>query len=202
MTLFALATGLRKSNVAELEWNRVDMARRCCFIPGYLSKSGQPIPVPLNEDAMDVLKRWQELHVSCATQWAETVRRHVFVYRRRVPIKQITTAMWRRECKAVGLEGVTFHSMRHAWASWQTQAGTPMRIPQELGGWASLQMPQRYSHLDPGILADFADRTLLRGDPREESVKEDDKAGDADPQVLDFSGKGGTRTRRRHEPDQ
>jgi integrase len=53
--------------------------------------------------------------------------------------------MWRRECKAVGLEGVTFHTMRHAWASWQVQAKTPLRILQELGGWATLEMPLRYA---------------------------------------------------------
>jgi integrase len=55
--------------------------------------------------------------------------------------------MWRRECKAAGLEGVTFHSMRHAWASWQIQAKTPLRILQELGGWATIDMPLRYARL-------------------------------------------------------
>ncbi len=40
------------------------------------------------------------------------------------------------ESRAVGLEGVTFHSMQHAWASGQGQAKTPLRILQELGGWA------------------------------------------------------------------
>jgi integrase len=55
MAIFSLATGLRKSNVAGLEWERIDLARRCCFVPGYLSKSGEPIPVPLNDDAITVL---------------------------------------------------------------------------------------------------------------------------------------------------
>lgn len=44
MVIFALATGLRKSNVAELEWSRIDLERRCCYIPGRESKSGEPIP--------------------------------------------------------------------------------------------------------------------------------------------------------------
>ena len=46
MAMLALATGLRKSNVAGLEWNRIDLERRCCYIPGYQSKGGEPIPVP------------------------------------------------------------------------------------------------------------------------------------------------------------
>jgi integrase len=149
MMLMALATGLRRSNVTGLEWSRIDLERACCYVPGYLTKSGEPIPVPLNADALAVLERWKGKH----EQW-------VFVYRGR-RITQITTKMWRRECKAVGLPGVTFHTMRHTWASWQTQAGTPPRILQELGGWASLEMPQLYSHLNPGHLAQYAARTLL-----------------------------------------
>jgi integrase len=174
MTIFSLATGLRKSNVAGLEWERIDLARRCCFVPGYLTKSGEPIPVPLNEDAMEVLTRWQRIHDDNRGRWSAAVRRYVFVYRRRAPIRQPTTRMWRRECKAVGLEGVTFHTMRHTWASWQVQAKTPLRILQELGGWATLEMPLRYAHLDPGHLPEYADRTLLGAEFRAETGTPDD----------------------------
>src|SRR5579872_989452 len=88
----------------------------------------------------------------------------------RAPIRKLITRMWRRERKAAGLDGVTFHSMRHAWASWQIQAKTRLRIRQELGGRATIGMPKRYAHLDPGHLADYADRTLLSADPRRKSV--------------------------------
>ncbi len=136
------------------------------------TKSGEPIPVPLNDDAIGVLERWRAKHDEAGDLWSPEVHRHVCVYRRRAPIQKVTTAMWQRECKAVGqLEKVTFHSMRHAWASWQTQAGTPLRMLQELGGWANLQMPQRYSRLDTGHLAEYANRTLLGPDSRKESVK-------------------------------
>ena len=179
LMLMALATGLRRSNVTGMEWSRIDLQRAVAYVPGYLTKSGEPIPVPLNADALAVLERWKGKH----EQW-------VFVYRGR-RITQVTTRMWRRECKAVGLTGVTFHTMRHTWASWQTQAGTPPRILQELGGWASLQMPQLYSHLDPGHLAQYADRTLLPGVT--ESVTPADPATEA-PVSPCFGGKGGTRT--------
>ena len=194
MMIVALATGLRKSNIAGLEWDRVDLARRCCYVPGYLTKSGEPIPVPLNDDAIAVLERWKAIHAERADDWSAEVRRYVFVYRCHAPIKKLTTAMWRRECAAAGLAGVTFHSMRHSWASWQTQAGTPLRMLQELGGWADLQMPQRYSHLDPGHLAQYADRSLLGADTRQESVPVDVSAGTGDSQVIESGGKGGTRT--------
>jgi integrase len=170
----SLATGLRKSNVAGLEWERIDLARRCCFVPGYLTKRGDPIPVLLNDDAIEVLTRWQEIHEDNQGKWSAAMRRYVFVYRRRAPIQQLTTRMWRRECKAVGLEGVTFHTMRHAWAA--------------------LEMPLRYAYLDPGHLAEYADHTLIGGDFRAETGKPYDVDLDSTTQPIDLNGKGGTRT--------
>ena len=93
--------------------------------------------------------------------------------------------MWRREYKAVGLAGVTFHTMRHAWASWQVQVKTPLRILQELGGWAPpWRGPLRYAHLNPGHLAEHADRTLLGGEFRAETVTPDDADPDGTHKLL------------------
>jgi integrase len=140
MTIFSLATGLRKSNVAGLEWERIDLARRCCFVPGYLTKSGDPIPVPLNDDAIEVLTRWQGIHEDNRGRWSAATRR------------------------------------------------------QELGGWATLEMPLRYAHLDPGHLAEYADRTLLGENFRAETGTPDDADLDGATQPIDLNGKGGTRT--------
>lgn len=81
--------------------------------------------------------------------------------------------MWRRVCKEADLPNVTFHTMRHSWASWHIQAETPIKLLQELGGWATLEMPLRYAHLSPGHLASYADRTLLSA----ESKRTDTRAG-------------------------
>jgi integrase len=69
--------------------------------------------------------------------------------------------MWRRECAAVGLRGTTFHTMRHSWASWHVQAETPLRLLMELGGWKTLDMPLRYTHVTAGHLTQYKDRTLI-----------------------------------------
>jgi integrase len=46
MMIVALATGLRKSNVAGLMWERIDLERRCCYVPGYETKvSVRPWPM-------------------------------------------------------------------------------------------------------------------------------------------------------------
>lgn len=178
MMLFALATGLRRSNVTGMEWTRVDMKRATAYVPGNEAKGRKAITVPLNADALAVLERWKGQHA-----------RYVFQFRQRAPIYQVTTRMWRRVCAEVGLEGVTFHTMRHSWASWQIQSETPLKMLQELGGWATLEMPLRYAHLSPGHLAQYADRSLVGT----ESVTLD-MPGKSKRVSPCSGGKGGTRT--------
>lgn len=156
MMIFALATGLRRSNVTGMEWTRVDMKRCTAYVPGDKAKGKEAITVPLNSDAMAILREWEGKH-----------ERYVFCFRGRAPIKQVATRMWRRVVKECGLEGVTFHTMRHSWASWQMQAETPLKMLQELGGWATLEMPLRYAHLAPGYLSQYAERSALGPAPEE-----------------------------------
>jgi integrase len=64
---------------------------------------------------------------------------------------------------ASGIQEVA--ALRRAWATFHMQAGTPLHVVQEVGGWASPQMVQRYAHLTPGHLAghvaSFGDRVKL-----------------------------------------
>lgn len=162
MMQFALATGLRRSNVTGMEWSRIDMKRRTAYVPGNQAKGREAITVKLNDDAIEALKNRLARLEKMKELWPKAVQRYVFIYRGRAPIKQVTTATWRAACLKLGLQGVTFHSMRHSWASWQVQSGTPLKMVQEMGGWASLEMVMRYAHLNPGHLAQYADRVLLR----------------------------------------
>jgi integrase len=56
VVLFALATGLRQSNVINLEWSQ-DMPRQAAWIHGDQAKGGRDIHVSLNSAAMSVLER-------------------------------------------------------------------------------------------------------------------------------------------------
>jgi integrase len=161
-SVLALATGLRLANVTGLERSRIDLHRRVCWVPGYETKNGDPIPVPLNAEAIAVIERWEKIHAERDHEWAEDVRRYLIVFRHRAPIQRLTTRAWHRHCRAVGLEGFTFHGLRHVWASWQAQSGTSDRILMWLGGWKSVAMPQRYAHLNADILMPYAQNVLLR----------------------------------------
>jgi integrase len=158
MAAFALATGLRESNIRLLCWQQVDMQRRLAWIHGDQAKAGKDISVPLNDDAMQVLleqrgrhKRW----VFPVPRW-ETGRDGVPRQVEDTPTGKVSNHAWRKACVRAGLPTLRFHDLRHTWASWHVQAGTPLPVLQELGGWASLSMVQRYAHLGLSHVAAWA----------------------------------------------
>ena len=62
--------------------------------------------------------------------------------------------------KRCAIDDFRWHDLRHTWASWHVQSGTPLNVLQELGGWESAQMVRRYAHFSASHLAVFADRLL------------------------------------------
>ena len=135
VVLFALATGLRQSNVLRLEWGQVNLEQRHAWIHGWQSKNRRPIAVPLNDAALSVLKRQEGKHPT-----------RVFTFRGK-PINQANTKAWQAAKKRAGIEDFRWHDLRHTWATWQRQAGTPTHELQQLGGWKTGAMVERYAHL-------------------------------------------------------
>lgn len=89
-------------------------------------------------------------------------REVVFTFKGK-PIEQVSTAAWYKALSRAGIENFRWHDLRHTWASWHIQGGTPLNVLQELGGWASYSMVQRYAHLAADHLAPWADRLANRG---------------------------------------
>ena len=56
-----------------------------------------------------------------------------------------------------------FHDLRHTWASWHVQNGTPLFALQELGGWETERMVRRYAHLSADHLAQWAGHAQIHG---------------------------------------
>ncbi|MGZ5052167.1 MAG: tyrosine-type recombinase/integrase [Methylobacter sp.] len=149
MVRFTLSTGLRERNVTQLQWNQLDMQRRCAWIHADQAKARKSIAVPLNDEALAVIRRQIGKH--------ET---HVFSYKGK-PILNANTKAWRHALERAGIEDFRWHDLRHTWASWHVQNGTPLNILQELGGWSEPTMVQRYAHLSPGHLAGYADNAKI-----------------------------------------
>ena len=129
---FALATGCRASEITGLEWCRVDLDRKTAWLNQ--TKNGVPRGVPLNEDAIEVLKG----------QIGKSLT-HCFTFRGEPWKWQVTNSAWRTALAAAGIENFRFHDLRHTWASWHRQAGTYCDELKELGGWKSREMVDRYA---------------------------------------------------------
>ena len=159
MARFSLETGLRKSNVTGLQWSQVDLGRRCAWIHPDQAKSQKAIAIPLSAAAVIVLR--------------EQIGKHpvnVFSYRGN-PIRQVNTKAWQAALQRAGITDFRWHDLRHTWASWHVQAGTPLHVLQELGGWESVEMVRRYAHLSSKHLIKYVDRmssslTVVRKDDR------------------------------------
>jgi hypothetical protein len=58
--LLSMNTGLRRGEVFKLRWACVDFNRRLLTVEGQNAKNRQTRHVPLNEEAVSVLRRWRE----------------------------------------------------------------------------------------------------------------------------------------------
>ena len=164
---FALATGLRQANVLGMRWPNVDLERRTAWVHADEAKGGTSIGVPLNDEAMAVLREEIGKH-----------RDYVFTFRRR-PLASANTKSWKNALRRAGIENFRWHDLRHVWATWHLMAGTTLGELQELGAWKSEAMVRRYAHFAPEQMRKAADRlaTFWSTGPKNPSV--------VNPQVYD-----------------
>ena len=148
IVLLALLTGQRQANIFKLEWPQVDLVSDSpsFWIHAAQSKTKTAISVPLNRDALAVLNRQVGKHPL-----------RVFTYAGK-PIANVNTRAWRKALMRAGIENFRWHDLRHTWASWLRQAGVPTHELQQLGGWKTGAMVERYAHLAPDHLAAAAAR--------------------------------------------
>lgn len=154
MARFSLATGLRQGNVRGLRWSKVDLDRRAAWVEATEAKGKKAIPVPLNAEALEVLEAQLGRH----PEW-------VFTYRGRPFEFKTSTKAWRKALGRAGIENFRWHDLRHTWASWHAQSGTPMHVLQQLGGWQSPAMVQRYAHLGMDDLQRYAEQVRMQESP-------------------------------------
>lgn len=142
----AVSTGLRRSNVYGLRWDQVDLEKRMAWIHPDQAKANRSIPVPLNDDAFGAI-------------FAQVGKSDSLVF----DFSPINWKTFQASLKRAGLpSSIRWHDLRHTFASLHAMAGTPMHVIQELGGWRSSSMLQRYAHLSQNHLIDQANNIKLK----------------------------------------
>lgn len=134
---FALATAMRRSELAALCWENIKLKKRTALLP--TTKNGEARTVPLSPAALDVLK-----------EIPRQLRGSVFGLS-----PEGISSGWKRARKDAGIPDVRFHDLRHEATSrlFEDTDLDTMEI-KEITGHKTLQMLARYSHLRAHRLAD------------------------------------------------
>lgn len=177
MLIVALRTGLRIGELRGLQWGDIDFERaRLCVRrtdPGVAdmdsdSPKGNRIRVvPLAADALATLRTVFELSpFQKPTHWVWTGDERWRGERNRYRTRSegnCAFAIDRIAIKAgLNSEGVqadtdvTWHTLRHTFASWLVMAGVPLTAIQELLGHQNIKQTMRYAHLAQGFAQNAA----------------------------------------------
>jgi site-specific recombinase XerD len=136
----AIHTGLRRGEQFHLRWADVNFQAGVLTVPR--SKSGETRHVAMNDTVRDALaalpSRLKGAYVFPSATGESPLDAQNFCNRVFVPA-----------LKRAGIQGFTWHCLRHTFASRLVMAGVDLRTVQELLGHKTLAMTLRYSHLSP-----------------------------------------------------
>lgn len=158
--LFAGDTGARMGELLALCWDDIDFQTNVVRISrsdwmGQVTgtKTGKVRTVPLTRRLRAALVAHRHLRgprVFCREDGSPWT-------------KEVLRAMLPRVCKRAGLRRIKWHTLRHTYASQLAMTGAHPREIQELGGWSTLAMVERYTHLTPARLRGAIERLEQRG---------------------------------------
>jgi integrase len=149
LILLGINTGLRlRAEALTLQRSDVDLNRGLLTVQAAYGKSGESRTVNMNMVMRNALRALFE----------RTKGPYVFCNRDGKPFGSIRNAFNRARKKAGLGDDVTPHTLRHTFASRLAMVGEGLRTVQELGGWKTLDLVQRYSHLSPSHKAQAVER--------------------------------------------
>lgn len=151
MALMALNTGLRRGEITQLRWTDIDLAGKRLTVRAGYAKSGKLRHVPLNSEALAVMKRYAKQHKGKGELFGLSC----------------LAKSWGRLMTAAKIEDFRFHDLRHTFASKLVMAGIDLNTVRELLGHGDIKMTLRYAHLAPEHKA-AAVETLVRKRARSE----------------------------------
>lgn len=137
IAMFALNTGLRRGEIFGLTKYNVNFNERLLYVVD--TKTDNNRVVPLNETAFDILNKKNNLNRQDDLFFYNRAPR---VFSRAIEKSGLNDGVFDNRQKVV------FHTLRHTFASWLVQMGTPINIVSYLLGHTTIVMTMRYAHID------------------------------------------------------
>jgi integrase len=131
--IVALNTGMRKSEILELDWKNVDFARR--YIRVERSKNNRSRKIPMNSAVYEELQRARRNRSE-----------YVFTQKRTSERLRCVASAFKTACQKAGIEGLRFHDFRHTFATNLVMNGIDLVTVKEILGHSDISMTVRYSH--------------------------------------------------------
>lgn len=131
---FALNTGMRIGEIFSLRWSQVDMEKR--IISAFGHKTGKVREVPINLETLKVLEAWS------------ANKRNEFVFYNPETGKPFVDLKggFALACKRAGITDVSWHTLRHTFASRLVNRGVGIVTVKELLGHSTITVTMRYTH--------------------------------------------------------
>lgn len=145
--LTAYHTGMRKSEILNLTWGKVDLKRRFIRLEAADTKDREKRSIPISGELYDVLRVIPKaLH-----------DKHVFLFKGN-PIVDLRTGL-RQACEDARIPygravkgGFVFHDLRHTFNTNMRKAGVPESVIMRITGHSTRSMFDRYNTVDEGDL--------------------------------------------------
>ena len=134
----ALYTGMRKSEILNLEWSFINWKESFIRLPRHKTAKhiGDKI-VDMHDKVVSELKRWKPI---CRS------KTYVFPSASGFPIKDVKTA-WATMVRQAEIEDFKIHDLRHTFASQMLMAGASLSDIASIVGHTDPRMTSRYAHL-------------------------------------------------------
>jgi integrase len=140
ITVLALSTGMRKSEILGLTWDRVDFDRGMVVLRPEHTKNNDGRAVPLAGRAREELRK-------LADDKIRPLSNLVFPAPSSPEQPVDIVSAWRSAIERAQIEDFRFHDLRHSAASYLLMSGATLGELAEVLGHKTLQMVKRYSHL-------------------------------------------------------
>jgi integrase len=145
IVLVALNTGLRRGELFSLKGANVNLDAEMVTVIAATAKSGQTRRVPLNAEALAVLKAWRKRSANTAAD------DFVFPGADGARLTNINKS-WGGVVKTAKLAGFNFHDLRHTFASRLVGNSIDLNTVRTLLGHKDIETTLIYAHLDPDNL--------------------------------------------------
>jgi integrase len=144
---------MRRGELFQLTWLSVGLVADLITVHGATAKSGTTRHIPLNSEALAVLRDWREQTGLSAGL--------VFTGRSGEAFNNVRRS-WEGALVAAGIKRFRWHDLRHTFASKLVMAGVDLNTVRELLGHSDYKMTQRYAHLAPEHKAAAVERLVAQ----------------------------------------